>query len=160
MSRNACPGRDLGQRDPERIVYGVECSKCGTDIEFWFDDKKRPCSNCGELVRPSLETLMGYHGCASSCNAAKDCLGDEEYVNLVLRERRTPSEGEKELKQLLGLISSNEKEVLDYLTPIIQKNLETGFLLDTETDIEPLKEKEPELYITVTMYLRQYVLGE
>jgi DNA-directed RNA polymerase subunit RPC12/RpoP len=31
-------------------IYEIECKKCGTKVEFFKDEKKRTCPNCGEKV--------------------------------------------------------------------------------------------------------------
>ncbi len=153
---NKCPGQDLGFGNPLTLVYEIECPCCENMVEFWRDDRKRTCSACGEYVQPDLEILKKYHGCASHCSMAQECLGDKNYLQLVLGERRSEQDGKKELEKILGLIPKGEEEAIDFLTQTIQKNLELGFLLDMETDIEPLREEQQELYEKVTKCLTEY----
>jgi len=46
---NKCPGQD-NRIWNERNVYDVECSNCGTAVEFWKDDKSHKCPDCGQDV--------------------------------------------------------------------------------------------------------------
>jgi hypothetical protein len=157
---NKCPGQNLSSLDISKVAYDIACPSCGNKVEFWYDDRKRKCNSCGETIQPSLEALIKYNNCASACKMARQCLGDEGYLKLVLKEFRTKEQGEKELEELVRIIPLDEKEVADFLTKAIRKNLETGFLLDPETDLEPLIKKDPRLYKKITEYLRRYALRE
>lgn len=152
-----CPGRDLRFRDPSTLTYDLTCTNCGASVEFWYDDRKRPCHECKETVQPDLKTLIKYHNCASSCHRARECLGDEDYLKLILQEEKTTLEGEKELEKILGLVPADEKNLIDFLTGTIKENLKKGFLLDFEADIESLKTNEPTLYRKIKGCLRIYL---
>src|SRR4030042_3121820 len=143
---NKCPGQDLGLSNPTTLVYEIECLNCRKPVEFWRDDRKRTCPECGENVQPDLEILKKYHGCASHCSMAHECLGDEKYMQLVLREERTASDGEKQWEKILEVVPKNDTDSADFLTRVIKDNLKHGFLLDMETDILPLREEQPDLY--------------
>ena len=65
-----CPGQDSRYWDGEAI-FEYECPKCSHTLEFYKDDSKRKCKNCGhEILNPKLD-----FGCASYCPYADQCLG-------------------------------------------------------------------------------------
>jgi hypothetical protein len=65
-----CPGQDSRYWDGEAI-FESRCPKCGTIVEFFKDDSKRRCRQCGhELLNPRID-----FGCASYCPFAEQCLG-------------------------------------------------------------------------------------
>jgi len=50
-----CPSSDPTYRAAE--VFEVKCPKCGTEIEFFADDRQNKCHQCGEVVKnPRLES--------------------------------------------------------------------------------------------------------
>lgn len=65
-----CPGQDSRFWDGEAI-FESHCPKCGGVVEFFKDDSRRRCRQCGhELLNPRLD-----FGCASYCPFAEQCLG-------------------------------------------------------------------------------------
>ena len=65
-----CPGQDSRYWDDEAI-FEASCSTCGNTIEFFKDDNKRKCKQCGtEMLNPKID-----FGCASYCPYAEQCLG-------------------------------------------------------------------------------------
>jgi len=65
-----CPGQDTRFWKPDDI-FEATCPHCGHKVEFWKDDPRRKCGNCGKEVRnPKLD-----FGCAKWCRYAKECLG-------------------------------------------------------------------------------------
>lgn len=65
-----CPGQDSRYWDGEAI-FESRCPKCGNTVEFFKDDSKRRCRQCGhELLNPRID-----FGCASYCPFAEQCLG-------------------------------------------------------------------------------------
>ena len=65
-----CPGQDSRFWDGEAI-FESHCPKCGGAVEFFKDDSRRRCRQCGhELLNPRLD-----FGCASYCPFAEQCLG-------------------------------------------------------------------------------------
>ena len=44
-----CPGQDQRFWKPEDI-FEVECSGCGRTVEFFKDEPKLICRNCGKAV--------------------------------------------------------------------------------------------------------------
>jgi HD superfamily phosphohydrolase YqeK len=66
-----CPGQDprFWKFD---AIFEVKCPNCGHVSEFFKDETRRTCKNCGEKV---LNPKMDF-GCAAYCKFAKDCFGD------------------------------------------------------------------------------------
>jgi len=31
-------------------IYNIACKKCGTEVEFFKDEKKHKCPECGEII--------------------------------------------------------------------------------------------------------------
>jgi hypothetical protein len=74
-----CPGQDQRFWKPEDI-FEVECSNCGKTVEFFKDEPKLKCRNCGHLViNPKVDL-----GCAEWCQYAEQCVGvDRENLGSV-----------------------------------------------------------------------------
>ncbi len=66
-----CPGQDPRYWKFDAI-FDAECPNCGSKIEFFKDETRRKCKNCGEYV---LNPKMDF-GCAAHCKFAKQCFGD------------------------------------------------------------------------------------
>ena len=65
-----CPGQDQRFWKPEDI-FEVKCPGCGTVVEFFKDEPKLTCRECGQLVaNPKIDL-----GCAEWCQYAEQCLG-------------------------------------------------------------------------------------
>jgi len=64
-----CPGQDTRYWTFDAI-FDAECPGCGKTVEFFKDETKRRCKNCGHLV---LNPKMDF-GCAAHCKFAEDCL--------------------------------------------------------------------------------------
>ena len=76
-----CPGQDSRYWDGE-AVFESRCPKCGTIIEFFKDDSKRRCRQCGhEALNPRID-----FGCASYCPFAEQCLGSLPPEMLVQKQ--------------------------------------------------------------------------
>ena len=81
-----CPGMNPGFWRPKDVAEN-KCPSCGGIIEFWKDDIKRKCTECGLYVfNPKLETL-----CLSWCDRAVECLG-----NMDIAEWKKQTEGMRE----------------------------------------------------------------
>jgi len=80
-----CPGQDRRFWRPIDI-FEMSCPYCGQKIEFWKDDPRRECLNCGKVVRNPQMNL----GCAQWCQYAAECLGtlpDRGEIALPLEEQ-------------------------------------------------------------------------
>ena len=68
-----CPGQDPRFWKPEDILE-AKCPKCGKSIEFFKDEPRLKCRNCGHLVvHPKIDL-----GCAQWCQYAKQCTGNSK----------------------------------------------------------------------------------
>jgi hypothetical protein len=113
-----CPGQDQRFWKPEDI-FEVQCSGCGKNIEFFKDEPKLKCRNCGQIViNPKIDL-----GCAEWCQYAAQCMGVDEVKNLkVIRE--------KLISQMKSVFGDDRKRikhalaVLDYAEQI--QNTEGG----------------------------------
>ena len=64
-----CPGQDQRFWKPEDI-FEVNCPGCSKPVEFFKDDPKLKCRNCGQIVaNPKIDL-----GCAKWCQYAEQCL--------------------------------------------------------------------------------------
>ena len=85
-----CPGQDSRYWDGQDI-FEIKCPKCDQDIEFFKDDSKRTCRNCGHLMlNPQID-----FGCASYCPHAAQCL-----ANMPDELKSSP---EQSLKERIGI---------------------------------------------------------
>ena len=65
-----CPGQDQRFWKPEDI-FEVKCPGCARPIEFFKDEPKLKCRNCGRVVvNPKIDL-----GCAEWCQYAEQCVG-------------------------------------------------------------------------------------
>jgi DNA-directed RNA polymerase subunit RPC12/RpoP len=65
-----CPGQDQRFWKPEDI-FEAKCPGCGWPVEFFKDEPKLKCRNCGHIiVNPKIDL-----GCAQWCQYAKQCMG-------------------------------------------------------------------------------------
>jgi putative nucleotidyltransferase with HDIG domain len=64
-----CPGQDQRFWKPEDI-FEVNCPGCNNAVEFFKDEPKIKCRNCGRIVvNPKIDL-----GCAQWCQYAEQCL--------------------------------------------------------------------------------------
>ena len=65
-----CPGQDTRYWKLEDVFFEVLCAHCGNSIEFFKDDLKRACPDCGrDTLNPKNDL-----SCAAWCRSAKKCL--------------------------------------------------------------------------------------
>lgn len=92
-----CPGQDSRYWDGEAI-FESRCPKCGSTVEFFKDDSKRRCRQCGhELVNPRID-----FGCASYCPFAEQCLGSLPPEMLAHKQELLIDRVALEIKRLHG----------------------------------------------------------
>jgi len=70
MGMPKCPGQDSRFWKPDD-VYEYPCVYCGAKIEFFKDDLRRRCPECGKYVVNPKNDL----GCAEWCKFGPECLG-------------------------------------------------------------------------------------
>jgi len=89
-----CPGQDTRFWKPYD-VYNVECPKCGKPVEFFKDDIRRRCQECGHMfINPKLNL-----GCARWCQYADQCvgvIGKEEFKEIITLAMKEHCSGDKE----------------------------------------------------------------
>lgn len=65
-----CPGQDNRYWNGE-AVFEIPCPHCGNMLEFFKDDSRRTCKQCGhKVLNPKID-----FGCASYCPYAEQCMG-------------------------------------------------------------------------------------
>lgn len=65
-----CPGQDQRFWKPDDI-FEIPCPHCGKSVEFFKDEPKAKCRDCGQMVvNPKIDL-----GCAQWCQYAEQCLG-------------------------------------------------------------------------------------
>lgn len=72
-----CPGQDPRFWKPED-VSDVKCAHCGQAVEFFKDEPKLKCRNCGQwVINPKIDL-----GCANWCRYAEQCVGPSVLKNI------------------------------------------------------------------------------
>lgn len=83
MAKRNCPGQDT-QYWKHDALFEEPCVHCGKSLEFFKDDLRRLCSQCGKYnVNPKNDLA-----CAAWCASAAECLAQ--------MGRRTSDEEEKD----------------------------------------------------------------
>jgi putative nucleotidyltransferase with HDIG domain len=99
-----CPGQDQRLWKPEDI-FEVNCSQCGTAVEFFKDEPKLNCHECGHVVvNPKIDL-----GCAEWCQYAKQCIG-------VSGTKNTNALRNDLIAEMRGVFASDQKRITHALT--------------------------------------------
>jgi hypothetical protein len=120
-----CPGQDQRFWRPEDI-FEVQCTGCGQSVEFFKDEPKLKCRNCGQVVANPKINL----GCAEWCQYAGQCLGVDSIQNLNIKR-------EELIDEMKTYFNGDQKRiehaltVLEYAERI--QNVEGGDLLVVKT---------------------------
>ena len=69
MTKDKCPGQDTRFWKPDDI-FQSPCAHCGVPIEFFKDDLRRKCRQCGKYTVNPRNDL----GCAAWCKYGPECL--------------------------------------------------------------------------------------
>jgi endogenous inhibitor of DNA gyrase (YacG/DUF329 family) len=90
-----CPGQDPRFWKPGNI-FDVKCPGCGKNVEFFKDEPKMKCRNCGRtMANPKLDL-----GCAQWCQYAQQCLEVSGVKNLrVIQDKLIGPFGEDRKRQ-------------------------------------------------------------
>lgn len=56
-----------------------KCPQCGEEVEIWSDELKAKCTNCGATVFREKTP-----SCIEWCKHAKECIGTEKWMELVM----------------------------------------------------------------------------
>jgi putative nucleotidyltransferase with HDIG domain len=106
-----CPGQDQRFWKPEDI-FDVRCPRCGKVAEFFKDEPKLKCRNCGHLVvNPKIDL-----GCAEWCHYADQCLGvsamkDASFIRdkLIDEMRKVFAGDQKRINHALAVLNYAEQ---------------------------------------------------
>ena len=79
MEKKNCPGAVNLSGTPSLKVK--ICPDCGTEVEMFSSDLSRECDNCGFLAYNDITS------CVKWCKAARECVGDEMYEELMEVEK-------------------------------------------------------------------------
>lgn len=77
-----CPGQDLRNL---RVSVHL-CPKCGTEVEIFSDEMRIKCKKCGTMVFREKTP-----SCIEWCAAARQCLGEERWKELMAKDNQTDS---------------------------------------------------------------------
>lgn len=106
-----CPGQDQRFWKPDDI-FEVQCPSCHNFVEFFKDESKLKCRNCGQLVtNPKIDL-----GCAKWCQYAEQCLGVStvKYTNfmreaLIEQMKKIFTEDQKRIEHALAVLNYAEQ---------------------------------------------------
>ncbi len=94
-----CPGQDQRYWKPDDI-FEVPCTSCGHPIEFFKDEPKLKCRNCGSFVEnPKIDM-----GCAEWCQYAEQCLG-------ISGPKRTGAVKDKLIGEIEKIFGNDHKRI-------------------------------------------------
>ena len=101
-----CPGQDQRFWKPEDI-FEVQCPGCSNKMEFFKDEPKLKCRNCGQMiVNPKIDL-----GCAEWCQYAEQCLG----VSTVKDLRAVRDKLIEDMKKIFG----NDRKRIDHAISVL-----------------------------------------
>jgi HD superfamily phosphohydrolase YqeK/predicted RNA-binding Zn-ribbon protein involved in translation (DUF1610 family) len=101
MDHQFCPGAGL-LRQPKPDLF--HCPHCGSEVEIWTDEFKRPCPDCGRSVFRDANL-----GCIEWCAYAEECVGEETFSDFV--ERKQKSIRERLLDQIGDYFGSDVRRI-------------------------------------------------
>lgn len=119
-----CPGQDQRFWKPEDI-FEAACPQCGKAVEFFKDEPKLKCRNCGNaVVNPRVDL-----GCAEWCQYADQCLAvsDVKDASLIrdelIDEMKKVFEGDqKRIDHALAVLNYAEQiQVVEGGDPLVVK---------------------------------------
>ncbi len=70
-----CPGASAIKAP---TIETLKCSKCGEEVEMFTDETSTKCDGCGTEVTRAADLA-----CIEWCEAAKECVGEEKYNELM-----------------------------------------------------------------------------
>ena len=100
-----CTGQDRQQWNQDDI-FEINCSHCGSAVEFFKDDPTRRCRTCGaRIANPKI-----LQGCAQWCNYARECLGFDPKA-LTSTEPEHLSMADKLIEAVKAEFGSDQKRI-------------------------------------------------
>ena len=94
-----CPGQDQRFWKPEDI-FDVNCPGCNKPVEFFKDEPKLKCRNCGQVV----VNLKIDLGCAEWCQYAEQCLA-------VSVNNEATAMRDKLIEEMKNIFGSDQKRI-------------------------------------------------
>ncbi|MEE8403016.1 MAG: hypothetical protein V3R93_04600 [Candidatus Hydrothermarchaeaceae archaeon] len=70
-----CPGASTIKAP---TIETLKCPKCGEEVEMFTDETAIKCDGCGTKVTRAADLA-----CIEWCEAAKECIGEEKYNELM-----------------------------------------------------------------------------
>lgn len=114
MSKIMCPGQDT-MFWSAKDVFEIPCGECGNMVEFFRDDAKRKCDQCGHIVQNPKLNL----GCAQWCEHAKECLGYDPKERMA----EAGQGAESIVDQLVGAMKKvfgSDKKRIDHALKVLE----------------------------------------
>ena len=145
-----CPGQNMRFWGPGDI-FDVPCPQCGEAVEFFRDDSKRRCANCGKLIFNPRQNFS----CAAWCPAARDCLGPQRYESLR-QIARQEKERKNDMEALLDTIPLKEWELRLLFKQMYLEQGDPQRLFDARL-LQEVKEKNPALFQKAVDYYQQFL---
>ena len=101
-----CPGQDQRFWKPKDI-FDINCPGCNKSVEFFKDEPKLKCRNCGQMVvNPKIDL-----GCAEWCQYAEQCLSASVSSQAnIMREKLI-----REMKDVFG----NDQKRIDHTMAVL-----------------------------------------
>jgi len=94
-----CPGQDQRFWKPGDI-FEVRCPRCGASVEFFKDEPKLKCRDCGHVVaNPKIDL-----GCAEWCQYAEQCVG-------TLAERDATALRDRLIDEMKNVFAGDQKRI-------------------------------------------------
>jgi len=94
-----CPGQDQRFWKPEDI-FDVNCPGCNKPVEFFKDEPKLKCRNCGQVVvNPKIDL-----GCAQWCQYAEQCLA-------VSVKNEATIMREKLIREMMNVFGADQRRI-------------------------------------------------
>ena len=147
-----CPGQDSQQWGFDAI-YDVECPSCHAAIEFFKDEVKHRCRQCGEVVFNDRLDL----GCARWCPSAEACLGGDLVKALELSAQQESRR--EDFKLLLESVPGDQAAVRDLFKALYSEYRGEDRLFDTNR-LYTVKERDPDLFEGATSAYQSFLAAK
>ncbi|MGQ9629039.1 MAG: hypothetical protein ACUVXI_01835 [bacterium] len=144
-----CPGQNTQFWGPEDI-FNLPCPNCGEALEFFKDDVRRKCPQCGrEVYNPRIDA-----SCALWCPQAAECIGPERYKNIMDIKRATERR-KGDMERLLSIIGEGDDDVKALFKRLYIENKDYTKLFDTSR-LNEIRERDPDLFARATGYFSKF----
>ncbi len=144
-----CPGQNTQQWGYDSI-FDIECPKCRAAVEFFKDEVRHRCKNCGEIVFNDRMDL----GCAKWCPSAASCVGLDSVKALELGQQRKARR--EDLKALLDTVPEDRPAVKELFKTLYSEYPGEDRLFDTNR-LYTVQDRDPELFEKATEAFRAFL---